>query len=79
MKEYDDLNPLTLQVIPTGKRELLLAAATLSFGILLASSLFYHALQLGFAVGAAGLLLSSCLYLKNPAAAPTATAERCCF
>ena len=65
MKEYDDLNPLTLQVIPTGKRELLLAAATLSFGILLASSLFYHALQLGFAVGAAGLLLSSFLYLKK--------------
>lgn len=52
-------------VIPMGKKELLFALVGLLFAVLLTGSLLYHGVQLGFALGTAGLLLSSFAYLKK--------------
>lgn len=52
-------------VIPMGRRELLLAAAVFLFSVLLCNSWLYHGPQLGFALGAVGLVCSACVYLKK--------------
>ena len=57
--------PPSPRVFSIGKSELFLGCALLFFAALLTGSLFYHGLHLGFAIGAAGLLLSSYLYLKR--------------
>ena len=53
------------RVFSIGKSELLFGCSLLFFTLLLTGSLFYHGLHLGFAVGAAGMILCSCRYLKK--------------
>ena len=52
-------------VFPMGRRELIFAAAVFVFAALLTGSLLYHGMHLGFALGAAGLVLSSYCYLQR--------------
>lgn len=52
-------------VFPMGRRELLFAGAMLLFSFLLCNSLCYAGAGLGFAVGAAGILAGTFLYLRS--------------
>lgn len=60
---YNGYTPPPRYVLPMGRRELIFAGAVLVFAALLCNSLFYHGAQLGFAAGAAGLVLSTLVYL----------------
>lgn len=61
---YTDWMP-PRRVIPMGKREQIFALAVFLCAALLMDGLVYHGAQLGFAAGAAGLLLSAYRYLKS--------------
>ena len=65
MPQYGGYVPPPRYVFPMGKRELLLSGGVLLSALLLAGSLFYHGAQLGFSLGAAGLLVCSLAYLKK--------------
>lgn len=62
---YQPYTPPPRYVIPMGHRELVFIGAVFVCAALLFNSWLYHGMQLGFALGVAGLLLSSFLYLKR--------------
>lgn len=65
MPQSGGYTPPPVYTVPVGKKEWFLAAAVFCFSVLLTGSLLYHGAQLGFAAGAAGLLLSAYLYLHR--------------
>ena len=65
MPQYGGYVPPPQYTFSVGKREILFLCAVFLFSALLVGSFFYHGIHLGFAVGAAGLLASSYIYLKR--------------
>ena len=65
MPQYGGYVPPPQYTFSVGKREILFLCAVFLFSALLVGSFFYHGIHLGFAVGAAGLLASSYIYLKK--------------
>lgn len=65
MPQYGGYTPPPVYTVPVGKKEWIFAVPVFCFALLLTGSLLYHGAQLGFALGAAGLLLSAYFYLRQ--------------
>lgn len=63
--QYGGYVPPPRYTFSMGRRELIFAGAVFLFAVLTCNSWLYHGAQLGFAAGAAGLLLSSFVYLRK--------------